>query len=765
MSLFPLGIRSRIGGGCAVLVAIGLALAGFGIVKLLTIDGNVRMLDVLSDHNTRVLEVINLLQRTNEANLRYKTTSDPASLAESRDSEGVAKSLLESARKEARSPDRARLYGDMQAGLSEYVGLQDTLTELTKAFAQERAKQDNCGGEMTAATARLAHAIDPVINAEASAGAGQVEIALLLVRIANLRFLATGDAVGVAKFATEADAAAAQLRAFGGTNLPASALPLVEPVSQSLSAYVGYFNSVSTILLKSNQLYFERMWPLMNRLIQQAEAAQKSLGSDFATTEDHTTNDISGTVTTQEVMAALALVIGVALAFLISRSIVRPVARMTGAMTGLAGGDLAIEVPSRGARDEVGAMARAVQVFKENAVRSRALEGEQASARAQRAAEDERVRREAEAAAAHEAATVVVGSIGAGLERLAAGDLTFRLQTALPPAYEKLRADLNAASERLQAAMQAIVGNTHAIRSGTDEIANASEDLSKRTEQQAASLEETAAALDQITATVKRTATGATQARDIVGRTKVDAERSGQVVRDTVSAMGEIEKSSQQIAQIIGVIDEIAFQTNLLALNAGVEAARAGDAGRGFAVVASEVRALAQRSAGAAREIKTLIMASAHQVDAGVKLVGETGQALARIVTQVGEVDDVVGEIAGSAQEQATGLQQVNTAVNQMDQVTQQNAAMVEQSTAATHALAGDAQELARLTGRFQLGQESGDAAANVAPLRRPASAPAPRAGRVPALKVVAQGRGGAAIRKPMAVAASASTDQDWQEF
>ena len=203
---------------------------------------------------------------------------------------------------------------------------------------------------------------------------------------------------------------------------------------------------------------------------------------------------------------------------------------------------------------------------------------------------------------------------------------------------------------------------------------------------------------------MRKTAEGAKEARDAVGSARADAERSGVVVRDAVAAMSEIESSAQQISQIIGVIDEIAFQTNLLALNAGVEAARAGDAGRGFAVVASEVRALAQRSADAAKEIKALISASSQQVERGVDLVGETGKVLERIVTQVTQINGVVTEIAASAEEQSTGLQEVNTAVNQMDQVTQQNAAMVEEATAASHALTQEADTLSRLIARFELG-------------------------------------------------------------
>ena len=229
------------------------------------------------------------------------------------------------------------------------------------------------------------------------------------------------------------------------------------------------------------------------------------------------------------------------------------------------------------------------------------------------------------------------------------------------------------------------------------------DDLSRRTEQQAASLEETAAALDEITATVRRTADGARGAREAVREAQAEAERSRQVVGDTVQAITGIEASASQVAQIIGVIDEIAFQTNLLALNAGVEAARAGEAGRGFAVVAQEVRALAQRSADAAKEIKVHIGDSNRQVEAGVKLVGRTGEALQRIAAQVSAIDGIVSEIAASAQEQAAGLSQVNTAVNQMDQGTQQNAAMVNRSADASRDLVAQADGLAGLVGRFKV--------------------------------------------------------------
>jgi methyl-accepting chemotaxis protein len=346
-----------------------------------------------------------------------------------------------------------------------------------------------------------------------------------------------------------------------------------------------------------------------------------------------------------------------------------------------------------------------------------------------------------------------VNEIGTALEHLSKGDLFWKIENPVVPALEKLRVDFNHARSTLKQAMWDVGGTALAIQKSTGEIQSSADELSKRTEQQAANLEETAAALDEITATVRTTAAGAKHACEVVGGAKVGAERSGEVVRRAVNAMNSIEKSSGQISQIISVIDEIAFQTNLLALNAGVEAARAGDAGRGFAVVASEVRALAQRSAEAAKEIKALILASKGHVEEGVDLVGQTGNALTRIVGQVTEINSIIETIAVSAQEQSTALAQVNTAINQMDHMTQQNAAMVEESTAATHGLAEEIAQLFKLIAGFRVSADNGMAKTSSpqAPAR-PASAPK----TVPAMKVM--GTGGAA-RKPKAA------QEDWEEF
>jgi len=445
-----------------------------------------------------------------------------------------------------------------------------------------------------------------------------------------------------------------------------------------------------------------------------------------------------------------------------------PLTSLSRTMEVLAQGSVDVEVLGAQRKDEVGAMARSVQVFKDNALALRTAEAAQQRLSAETETERRRNQEAAEIAAREQA--FVMENIATGLTKLAEGDLTYRVDAQFPPAYQRLQSDFNGAITQMEEAMRTIVHAANSIGAGSDEIASAADDLSRRSEQQAASLEETAAALDEITATVKRSSAGAVEASRVVTSTRSDAERSAVVVRGAVEAMNQIEKSSQSISQIIGVIDEIAFQTNLLALNAGVEAARAGDAGRGFAVVAQEVRALAQRSADAAKEIKTLISTSSQQVGQGVSMVGQTGEALQAIVGKVSEIDALVSEIAAGGAEQATGLNEVNAAVNQMDQTVQQNAAMVEQSTAASHALKGEATSLMQMIGRFQV---SGAAVARTTTSRRPmtntqVSRPPQRPAVAPAS---ASSRPGAnpvraAQAKLAAFAGSAKPAADeWEEF
>jgi methyl-accepting chemotaxis protein len=427
-----------------------------------------------------------------------------------------------------------------------------------------------------------------------------------------------------------------------------------------------------------------------------------------------------------EIFAPLLLAF-LAIAYLMNRGVSEALAGLTAAIEKISAGQLETSIPGLQRDDQLGRIARRIASFRDDAAAKRRLEAE--AQQAQATAEAARTGRDAERATNAAEQTAMAQAVATGLSNLAAGNLTFRLNAPLAVTFEPLRHDFNAAMDRLHEAMRAIAANSSAVRDGTAEITSASDDLARRTEQQAASLEQTAAALTEITATVTAAASNAGQASSVVNTAKDDAEHSGAVLRDTVAAMGGIDQSARQISNIIGVIDEIAFQTNLLALNAGVEAARAGDAGRGFAVVATEVRALAQRSADAAKEIKTLIAASGQQVQTGVRLVDETSKALGRIIAHVATLNTLVAGIAASAQEQSTGLGQVTAAVSQMDQVTQQNAAMVQQSTAACHAMTAQAESLASLMTQFQISAATLPDRQRT-PKPRPVSAPPPRAGR-----------------------------------
>lgn len=414
-------------------------------------------------------------------------------------------------------------------------------------------------------------------------------------------------------------------------------------------------------------------------------------------------------------ISGLALIAGMlALTRLAQRRIVDPLDTTAAQMHEMAEGNYALDIDGTERDDEIGTMARAMVVFRDAGQQKAVAEAEQ--------------RR-------------VVAELAEGLKALADGDLTFRLNKAFAGQYESLRQSFNGSVDTLADILARVANSASSVHTGSTEIRAASDDLSLRTEQQAASLEETSAAMNQVTAMVRDTARSAVEVNSSIGEAHREASEGGAVVEKAVNAMGAIEKSSSEIAQIISVIDGIAFQTNLLALNAGVEAARAGEAGKGFAVVANEVRALAQRSAEAAKDIKSLITTSSEQVEAGVGLVGETGSMLTRIVNRVGEISKLITEISQSTETQAVRLQQVNGAVGEMDRMTQQNAAMVEESTAAARSLASEADELASLVSRFRLGDGH---AARVTP-------------RVKPVQVAAAGSS--------AAAAIESKADDWDDF
>jgi methyl-accepting chemotaxis protein len=443
------------------------------------------------------------------------------------------------------------------------------------------------------------------------------------------------------------------------------------------------------------------------------------------------------TLTTIGVLAPIALVAALMAAVLIGRSIRRPVIDLTDTMGRLSTGDYSAAVNGLDRSDELGRMAKAVQVFKQNGQENERLRQQVEAEREQR--ERDRAAQEAEldrsvgmvvqAAVAGDlgkridtaglqgvmhklgdginslvaSVSTAVDEVGRVLAAMAGGDLTRRVEGHYQGVFAELKENVNASSEKLAGTVKGIAEAASAVNDASSEISTGSQDLASRTESQAASIEETAASMHEITTTVKQNADNAQAANQLAVAARDSAEKGGSVVGDAVNAVTRIEESAQKISDIVGLIDEIAFQTNLLALNASVEAARAGEAGKGFAVVAQEVRALAQRSANASKDIKALIAESNAQVKTGAGLVNQTGASLTDIVTAIKKVSDIVAEIAAASREQATGLEQVNTAVGSMDEMTQRNGALVEETSASAQALAGQAQELTRLVGFFRV--------------------------------------------------------------
>ncbi|MBX9456668.1 MAG: methyl-accepting chemotaxis protein [Rhizobium sp.] len=426
-----------------------------------------------------------------------------------------------------------------------------------------------------------------------------------------------------------------------------------------------------------------------------AELQKQSAGE-----ERENANGISIGATVLGIIIAIFAGIGLVMTFK------GPIGQITAAMRRLADGKLDTAINGEARIDEIGEMARALGVFKQNAVAK--IEIEQQSEAERSAAEEERRRNDAEKIDIDRQIDFAVNTLAAGLGRLASGDISETIETPFFGKLETLRTDFNGSLLKLQDTLSQIRSNAQMIQHNSNELSDSADDLSKRTEQQAASLEETAAAVEEITVTVKSSAERAQEANQIVAETKSAADASSKVVSNAIEAMSRIEDASGKIVQIIDVIDEIAFQTNLLALNAGIEAARAGDAGKGFAVVAQEVRELAQRSASAAKEIKELIDKSTTEVTSGSRLVQQTGQVLSDISNKILTVSSRVEMIAMASRDQSTGLAEVNASVNSMDHMTQKNAAMVEETTAATRQLAQEADTLVALVDQFKLSARAG---------------------------------------------------------
>jgi methyl-accepting chemotaxis protein len=510
-----------------------------------------------------------------------------------------------------------------------------------------------------------------------------------------------------------------------------------EELKEATAAYAEGLVKVMTIIGRISTEMAGRMSQAAVGGIERANALADTRSKELDQDETSMHDNIAATLTTISVLAPIALLAALIAAFMIGRSIRRPIVDLTETMGVLSTGDYSAVVIGLGRGDEIGRMAKAVQVFKENGQENERLRQQVEVEREQR--ERDRAAQEAEldrsvgmvvqAAVAGDLTRRIdtaslqgvmrklgdginslVGSVGTAIDEvgrvlaaMAGGDLTRRVEGHYDGVFGELKDNVNTTNEKLAGTVTGIAEAASAVNEASSEISTGSQDLASRTESQAASIEETAASMHEITTTVKQNADNAQAANQLAVAARDTAEKGGSVVANAVTAVTQIEASAQKISDIVGLIDEIAFQTNLLALNASVEAARAGESGKGFAVVAQEVRALAQRSANASKDIKALITESNAQVKTGASLVNQTGGSLTEIVGAIKKVADIVAEIAAASREQATGLEQINTAVGSMDEMTQRNGALVEETSASAQALSGQAKELTRLVGFFRV--------------------------------------------------------------
>jgi len=734
-------IKGRIWGGFGSMLGFVLlvaVLAGFGFTRL---ADYVVEYDRVADNTVRVQTIDRNVVGLRRNVLVYTgAQGDERALPRIRELQAALRKDLADAQVATKNAERKALFEQMTRLVEQYSTNFEKVIEL-------RTRRDTAVNERmfpTGAAMRneLTSIIDTALaerDFETAALAGKAQEQLMQARLNANRFLALPSQKLAEESQKQFLAAEAAVRTVSDHTKDVRYRKILDSVLQEIPVYGAAFGEIAStgaevdrLITKENAQLAVQFGDLATKVKDSQLKTMNQLGDDAVATAGSEKRNST-------VLAVVALVLGLAFATLIARSIIRPILAMTGAMGDLASGKLGIEIPAFGEKTEIGEMAAAVQVFKQNAIDKLRMEEEAAAAREAKAKADAE-QRDREAAIVAEVAEVAKAASGGNLDQrieltgktgfllnlcegvnnlvhltgvalkdvamvlgaVAQGDLTKRITNAYGGLFGQLKGDVNTTADKLAE----IVGNINAassqITSAAGEVAAGSQDLSERSEQQASALEETAASMEELASTVRQNSTNAQQANQLAAGAREVAAGGGQVVGDAIAAMGRIEGSSQKIGDIVGMIDEIAFQTNLLALNAAVEAARAGDAGKGFAVVAQEVRNLAQRSAQASKEIKTLIGVSTLEVKSGAELVKGAGKTLEDILSSVKRVADIVAEIAAASAEQASGIDQVNEAVTQMDEMTQQNAALVEESTAAAHSLEEQSRELNRLMAFFR---------------------------------------------------------------
>ena len=791
-------VGTRIYTGFLLVLALLALVVGVGVHALSTTSTDVDRYVAISDNSIRVTEIEALVGEMRRNVVNFSFSGDRAVIDKVKETQKTLEQELRIARDATLDPAR-------RANLERMIQLFDSYRANFGKLAEMREKRDRLIADQmnptgTKARENLTQIIQTAMadgDMEAAALAGVAQEKLTIALLSAQRFLSDPSPKLVDEVSKRNDEFNDVIRPLAERLHNPQRKRLANEADQLSDRYVEIFTQVAAAVMGSQDLAFNVMpkeaaefGDLANKTVDAQTRARLEVQAEMQT-------GMQRTMTIDVALAAIALVTGLLAAWAVARSIVNPVTAMTGTMTNLAAGDLTVTIPALSNRDEIGQMAQAVQVFKDNAIQKKQMDEAQ---RAREKAIGEEIATLIDSVSKGDMSRrldladkegfyktmseginrltdtvqAVIGDLGAVLSALAQGDLNKRVERDYQGAFQTLKTDVNATSAKLAEIVGQITQAADTIASAAAEVSTGSTDLAERTEQQASSLEETAASMEELGATVRSNADNAQRANAMAVEARTAAESGGGVATSAIEAMKRIEDASRKITDIIGVIDEIAFQTNLLALNAAVEAARAGDAGRGFAVVAQEVRNLAQRSAQASKEIKGLILDSDSQVKDGVDLVKKAGNALDGIVSGVQQVASLIAEMASASSEQAAALDEINATVSQMDEMTQKNAALVEETTAAAQAMAGQAGDLKTLIGFFKLDMRTTQALAAQSAAQSPVihhhtmamsgrSAPVGRTTRStakPVAKPAAKTAGSAAVLKR-----NTSEDDDWKEF